>query len=166
MRAQPLLAERRDGTHELHDERRWPGARRARAGSRPARSCPWFSTTICSADLHGLLLVVGHEDGGHVHLVVEPAQPCAQLLAHRGVERAERLVEQQHLGLDRQRPRERHALALPARELGRDSGLQAVQVHELRAARSTRASISCFGRLRIFSPKATLSRTVMCLKAA
>ena len=29
-----------------------------------------------------------------------------------------------------------------------------------------RASISAFGRLRIVSPKATLSRTVMCLNAA
>jgi hypothetical protein len=30
----------------------------------------------------------------------------------------------------------------------------------------TRSSISAFGRLRIASAKATLSRTVMCLKAA
>jgi hypothetical protein len=52
-----------------------------------------------------------------VHLVVQPPQPAAQLLAHLGVERAERLVEQQHLRLDRERAGERDALPLPAREL-------------------------------------------------
>ena len=49
-------------------------------------------------------LVVGDEDRGDVQLVVEPAQPAAQLLAHLGVQRAEGLVEQQHPRLDRQRP--------------------------------------------------------------
>ena len=52
-------------------------------------------------------------------LVVQLAQPAAQLLAHLGVERAERLVEQQHARLDRQRAGERHALALAAGELRR-----------------------------------------------
>ena len=47
------------------------------------------------------------------------------------VERAERLVEQQHLGLDRQRAGERHALALAARELRRVAVGEAAQVHEL-----------------------------------
>ena len=46
------------------------------------------------------------------------AQPLAQLGADLGVERAEGLVEQQHLRLDGERPGERHALALAARELG------------------------------------------------
>ena len=50
---------------------------------------------------------------------MEAAQPPAQLGAHPRVERAERLVEQQHLGLDRERPGERHALALAAGELRR-----------------------------------------------
>ena len=66
-----------------------------------------------------LFLVVGDEDAGDVQLVVQPAQPAAQLLAHLGVERAERLVEQQHARLDRQRARQRHALALAAGELRR-----------------------------------------------
>ena len=83
-------------------------------------------------DVHRLFLVVGHEHGRHVGLVVQPAQPDAQLLADPRVEGAERLVEQQHLGLDRERPGERHALALAARQLGR------VAVGEL--ARSGRAA--------------------------
>ena len=68
-------------------------------------------------DLHRLLLVVRDEDRRHVHLVVEPAQPLAQLGADAGVERAERLVEEQDPRLDGQRAGERHALALPAGEL-------------------------------------------------
>ena len=42
------------------------------------------------------------------------AQPAAQLAPYRRVERAERLVEQQHLRLDRQGAGERDALALAA----------------------------------------------------
>ena len=68
-------------------------------------------------DLHRLLLVVRDEDRRHVHLVVQAAQPGAQVLANACVERAERLVEQEHLGLHRKRTRESHPLALPAREL-------------------------------------------------
>ena len=88
---------------------------------------------------------------------MQPPQPRAQLLAHPRVERAERLVEQQHLGLDRERPGERHALALAARELRRVAVGEAVEVDELRAARPPARLISAFGRLRIVSPKATLS---------
>ena len=50
--------------------------------------------------------------------VVQVAQPLAQLGAHLGVEGAEGLVEEQHLGLDGQGPGQGHALALAARELG------------------------------------------------
>ena len=50
---------------------------------------------------------------------MQAPQPLAQLGAHAGVEGAERLVEQQHLRLHRERPGERHALALAARELRR-----------------------------------------------
>ena len=82
-------------------------------------------------DLHRLLLVVGDEHGGHVHLVVQPSQPRPQVLAHVGVERAERLVQQQHLGLDRQRPGEGHALALAAGELRRVAVGKAGQLHQL-----------------------------------
>ena len=59
--------------------------------------------------------------------VVQVAQPLAQLGAHLGVERAEGLVEQQHLGLDGQRPGQGHALALAAREL---RGVAVAQVRQ------------------------------------
>ena len=48
-------------------------------------------------DVEGLGLVVGDQHGGDVHLVVQPAQPRPQVLTDLGVQRAERLVEQQHL---------------------------------------------------------------------
>ena len=65
-------------------------------------------------DLHRLLLVVGNEDRGHAVLVVEAAKPPSQLAADVRVERPERLVEQQHARLNRERPRQRHPLALSA----------------------------------------------------
>ncbi len=52
-------------------------------------------------DLHRLLLVVRHEDRRHVDLLVQPAQPFAQLAADLRVQRAERLVQQQHLAAAR-----------------------------------------------------------------
>ena len=86
-------------------------------------------------DLHRLLLVVRDEDRRHVDLVVQAAQPLAQLAAHLRVERAERLVEQQHLRLHGERAGERHALQLAARELRGVALGQAVEPHERRAAR-------------------------------
>ena len=49
-----------------------------------------------------------------MQFVVQAPQPAPQLLAYFGVERAERFVEQQHARLDRERARERNALALAA----------------------------------------------------
>ena len=43
-------------------------------------------------------LIVGDEDAGDVHFVVQLAQPAAQFLPDFGVQRAERFVEQQDLG--------------------------------------------------------------------
>ena len=84
-----------------------------------------------AGDVHRLLLVVGDEDRRHVHLVVEAAQPGAQVLAHLGVERTEGLVEQQHLRLDRQRPGQGHALALAAGELDGVALGEPVELHQL-----------------------------------
>ena len=50
--------------------------------------------------------------------LVELAEPRPQFAAHLGVERAERLVEEQHLGIGRQCADQRDALLLPAGELG------------------------------------------------
>ena len=81
--------------------------------------------------LHGLLLVVGDQHRRHGQRVVQVAQPQAQLRAHLGVEGAEGLVEQQHLGLDGQGAGQGHALALAARELGRVALAEVGQAHQL-----------------------------------
>ncbi len=80
--------------------------------------------------LEGFLLVVGDKDRGDVHLVVQAPQPLAQLLAHLRVERTEGLVEQQHRGLDRERPSQRHALTLPARQLRGEPMRELLQMHQ------------------------------------
>jgi hypothetical protein len=81
--------------------------------------------------LERLLLVVGHEHAGQPHAVVQLAKPATQLLAHLGVERAERLVEQEDPGLDGERPGERHPLALAAGQLARIALRQPFQLHEV-----------------------------------
>ena len=82
-------------------------------------------------ELHRLLLVVGDEDGGVAGPVVDLAQPAAELAPDLGVERAERLVEEEHARLDGERAGERHALPLAAGELRRVALLEAGELHEI-----------------------------------
>ena len=96
-------------------------------------------------ELERLFLIVGDEDAGDVDLVVQPPQPSAQFLAHLGVERAEGLVEQQHLRLDRERARQGDALALAAGELRGIAVGEAVELHELQQLVHARADLG-FGR--------------------
>ncbi len=79
-------------------------------------------------DVHRLLLVVRDDHRCRVRLVVQTAQPDAELLAHTRVERPERLVEEQHLRVDRERSREAHALALSTGQL---CGIALAEVREL-----------------------------------
>ncbi len=120
--------------------------------------------------LQRLFLVVGDEDGGVAGPVVDFAQPAAQLLADLGVERAERLVEQQHARLDGERAGQRHALPLAAGELRRIALFQTRELHEVEQLRARRrGSRRCGGRPsrgRTFRPKAMLSATVMCRNSA
>ena len=64
-----------------------------------------------------LLLVVGDEQGGGADLDLDPADLVAQLDADLGVERRERLVEEQHRRLDRERAGQRDPLLLATGEL-------------------------------------------------
>ena len=90
-----------------------------------------------------------------VHLVVQAAQPDAQLLADARVERAERLVEQQHLRLDGERAGERHALPLAAGELRRVAVGEAVELHELEQLVDARLRSPPSAACGSSSPKAT-----------
>ena len=122
------------------------------------------------AHLERLLLVVGHEDAGDPDLVVQPAQPAAQLLAHLRVQGAEGLVEEQHLGLHRQGAGQGHALALAAGELRGVAVAQPVELHQLQEVGDLRSGSppprggARRGRTR--RPKATFSNTVMWRKRA
>ena len=62
---------------------------------------------------------------------MQAPQPPAQLPADLRVERAEGFVQQQHLGLDRERAGERDALALSAGELARIAVREPAELHEL-----------------------------------
>ena len=64
-----------------------------------------------------LVLVVGDEDEGDADLALQRLELALHLLAQLEVEGAQGLVEQEHLGLEHQRPGQGHALALAAREL-------------------------------------------------
>ena len=90
---------------------------------------------------------------------------AADLLAQRdadlGVERGQRLVEQQHLRLDRERAGEGDALLLAARQLVRVAVALVGQVDELEQLADALADVG-LGRLpRPCSPKPMLSATVM-----
>ncbi len=66
---------------------------------------------------HGLHLVVGDVDDGRPQATVELADLGPHGNPQLGVQVGERLVEQKHLGLADDRPSDRDALPLPAREL-------------------------------------------------
>ena len=68
---------------------------------------------------HRLLLVVGDEDARRAQAQVEMLDLGAHPAAERGVEVAERLVEEEDERLLDERPAERDALLLAARELAR-----------------------------------------------
>ena len=78
----------------------------------------------------GLFLVVGHENAGQMDFVVQAAEPLPEFLPDLGVQRAERLVQQQHFRLDGQRAGQGHALPLSAGKLMRIAVGHAIQLHE------------------------------------
>ena len=93
-------------------------------------------------ELHRLVLVMRDEDRGEAGLLVDFAQPTAQILAHAGVERAKGLVEQQHARLDGERARERHALALAARKLRRIAPSKPLELHQFEQLRHARGNFA------------------------
>ena len=72
---------------------------------------------------------MGHQDGGQTEPQVKRPQHGAQFNPDRWIEGAERFVQQQHLRLDSQRPRQRHTLALAAGKLMGIAPAQAIELH-------------------------------------
>ena len=104
-------------------------------------------------------------DEGDPDLVLDPLELELHVLAELEVERAERLVEQQHARVVHERARERDALLLAAGELLRLAASRAREVDELEHLRDA-AAASAFGTRLRSSPKATLSSIDMCGKSA
>ena len=77
-----------------------------------------------------LLLVVRDEDERDAERLLERLELDLQILAQAGVERAERLVEQQHARPQHERAGQRDALLLTARELPGLALLVAGELHE------------------------------------
>ena len=98
--------------HEAISRREIDLARRADLGNRPLLH---DDDTI--AELHGLGLIVRHVDRGDAQRAQQAIQFAAQPVAQRGIERGQRLIEQQDARPDRNRARQRDALALTAGEL-------------------------------------------------
>src|SRR5438105_2890828 len=84
------------------------------------------------AHRHRLDLVVGDVDRRRAEPLLELEDLRARRHAQLGVEVRERLVHQERLGLAHDRAAERHALALPARELLRLTLQELVEVEDLR----------------------------------
>ena len=96
--------------------------RRGRSVVDLLRSAHLFDATFVEhrdpgAHRQRLTLVVGDEHERDADGVLDRLELDLHLLAELEVERAERLVEQQHAGLVDQRPGERDALTLPAAQL-------------------------------------------------
>src|ERR1019366_367685 len=73
----------------------------------------------------------GHRNAGEMQFVVQSPQPAAQFMADLTVESAEGFVQQQHMGVDGQRPRECHPLPLAARQLCRIAIAGPTELHQL-----------------------------------
>jgi len=88
-----------------------------------------------------LLLIVRYVERRDAELFLQLADLAAHLDAELGVEIGERLVEQQHLGLDDEAAGDRDALELAARELMRPALLVALEMDEGESARHPLADL-------------------------
>ncbi len=88
-----------------------------------------------------LFLVVGDENRGEAQTPLERANFLAHFGAQLGIEIRERFVEQEHVGTNRQRAGDRHALLLTARELARVAVGQLGQPHHVEGFADARGTL-------------------------
>ena len=148
---------------------RWRDGGRRRRGEPTCSIRPWFMTTTRSATSNASswscvtkMLVTWISSCSR-------RSQCAQLRADLGVQGPERLVEQQHPRLDRQRPRQADALPLAAGKLRRVALLHTFQLdqpQQLAHLSRNRGRRGRFLPRRTRSPKAMFSATVMWRKRA
>ena len=112
------------------------------------------------AECQRLRVVVGDVDAGQAELALQASQLTPQLHPDLVVEAAQRLIEQQHVRSGHDAAGQRHPLLLAAGEVGRLSSPGGRGAPGRALPRPARA-VPSLGTLRIFSPKATLSSTLM-----
>ena len=95
-------------------------------------------------------------------LELDPADLVPQLRPDLRVQRRQRLVEQQHLRLDGQRPGQRDPLLLAAGQLVGVPVRLRGQPDQVEHLDRPLVPLGCRRRLRSRSPNATFCRTVMC----
>ena len=115
---------------------------------------------------HRLLLVVRDDEEGGAEPDLDVHELELGLLAQLPVERRERLVEEQHLRLLRQRAGERDPLALSAGELVRPAVGKALELHELQHLGDARLDRRRRGMPSCLRPKAMFFATLICGKSA
>ena len=140
------------------------GARRARRARPAARSRPPFITATVSAIVMASSWSWVTWTNVMPDLGLDPLELDLHLPAQLEVERAERLVEQQHLGPVDERPGQGDPLLLAAGELRRLACAPAAPARPARASRSTCCSTSLTPRRR--RPKATFSKMSRCGNSA
>ena len=96
-------------------------------------------------------LIVRHQNARDVNLVVQPAEPGPQALPHLGVERAERLVQQQHLAARRPAPGPARRAAAGRRKAATETACRGRRAAPAAAARGRgdrfpRSTAACFAR--------------------
>ena len=128
-RARDVAVEHVGRADELRDE-----ARRRRVVDDLRRAHLFEPALVEHADAvahrQRLVLVVRDEQERDAQTPLQRLQLALHLLAQLQVQRAQRLVEQQHLRLADQRARQRHPLALATRELRRPPVADAGQFHQ------------------------------------
>ena len=82
------------------------------------------------AEEHGLVEVVGDEDDGLLQLLLQFEQLLLHLATDKRVERAERLIHEQDVGVGRERPGDAHALLHPAGQFGGELLGLALETHQ------------------------------------
>ena len=117
---------------------------------------------------HGqrLALVVRDVDRGRAELLVQPAQLDLHVLAQLLVERRQRLVHQHDARLEHDGARERHALALAARQLVDAPLAVAAELDQLERAPRRGGRSRGWRRRAACSGKAMLAATSMCGNSA
>src|SRR2546422_10937115 len=98
---------------------------------RPPRSTLFpYTTLFRSPQIEGLFLLVRHEQGRNPDPLDQRAQLAPRALPQRRIEVRERLVEQQHARLGRERPRQGDALLLASRQLLHLASLESREADE------------------------------------